>query len=306
MALETVQVRVLTDDITPQPVPGAVVRVFDATGATFITEATTDSLGWANFTLPGTAAPSPTVYQLRFYLVGGSIKSPQNIEVYSPPGDSPTGTNDFGVEAHLRTLPEATDPRLCRVSGVILGPDGRPRPGIDIHFISQFDPLISPPDTVLGERVAARSQRDGSIVVDLWRGACYLATVESHENLQREVEVPDRPAMDIGDLLFPTVVRIDYLPAPAPDFTISVAGTLDITPSATASDFRVLPGNAAEDVTYTTDDPLIATVDIADGTIIRLRGISIGTTQLRATRRDTSIRRIPDTIDGSPVTINVV
>lgn len=305
MALETVTINVATDDIVPVPVPGVVVRVFDGTGTTYITEATTDINGDAQFTLPGDPAPAPIQYQLRFYVVGGSIKSPQLIEVFSPPGDSPTGTNDFGVEAHLRTLPEGTDPRLCRVSGIILGPDGRPRPGIDIHFVFLFNPIVASPDTVLGERVAVRSKRDGSVVVDLWRNACYLATVESHENIQREVEVPDRASINIGDLLFPAVVAVGWLPAPAPGWALSVGGTLDITPTITASDFRVLPGAALEDVLYTTDDPSVASVEVVNLNVIRIRGITAGTTQLRVARLDTSILRTPDGISGVPVQIVV-
>lgn len=305
MALETVTITVSTDDIVPVPVPGVVVRVFDSTGATYITEATTDVNGDAQFTLPGDPAPAPIEYQLRFYVVGGSIKSPQFIEVFSPPADSPTGTNNFGIEAHLRTLPEGTDPRLCRISGIILGPDGRPRPGIDIHFVHLFNPVIASPDTVLGERAVTRSKRDGSVVIDLWRKACYLATVESHENIQREVEVPDRAAMNIGDLLFPVVVDISWVPAPAPDWALSVGGTLDISPTITASNFQVLPGLAVEDVLYATDDPSVATVEVVNLSVIRIRGITAGTTQLRVTRLDTSILRTPDGISGVPVQIVV-
>ncbi len=302
MTLETVRAQVLTDDIVPVAVEGAVVRVFDELGTTFITQATTDVDGWADFTLD--ADDPPLVYQLRFFVVGGSFTSPQMIEAYSPAASSPTGTNDFAISAHMRTLPEAEDSRLCRVSGTVLGADGKPRAGVDVHFIHLFEPVVATPDVVLSERTVARSKRDGSFVIDLWRGSCYHATVESHENIQREVTVPDRAAVNLGDLLFPVVVEVTW--DPAPPWILAVGDVLDITPTVTASNFQVLTGAASDDVEYTVSDLAVADAVVFGEDKVQIRGITSGTTELIVSRRDTSISRTPNAgITGSPASIVV-
>jgi len=303
MALETVVVSAQDDQLTPQPVDGVVVRVFDDTGTTFITEGTTGSYlpGKVMFTLNGDA--SPVSYQLRFYVSGGSVVSPQYIEVYSPAALAPTGANNFLVTATTFVLPQATNPRLCRASGYIYGPNGIPRRGIDIHLIPCFNPLIVDGIGVLGERVAIRTDNTGYASVDLFRFGKYLATVESQENVQREIAVPDRSAVNLNDLLFPVVAVVEF--DPVGPWTLGVGGSLVLVPELVASDFRTLTGTATEDVKYAVDDTSIATVTVETGTLT-LHGLSAGSTTLRVTRKDTSIVRIPDTgIAGGVVSVVV-
>ncbi len=303
MAIETVTILVQDDEVVPSPVDGVTVRVFDATGTTFITSGVTGAVtpGEVDFSLNGD--DPPILYQLRFHINGGSIVSPQQIEVYTPPANSPTGTNNFEVTASLFSLPVAADPRCCRVSGYMRGPDCKPRKGIDIHWIPCFNPLVVDDIGVLGERVATRTDEDGYIQVDLYRDGYYQATVESHENIQRQVLVPDRSSVNVNHLLFPIVVKSEF--SPAGPFVVASGGELEITPTITASDFRVLEGVGAEDVSYTTDDPDIATVAVRNDKIL-LQGVAPGSTTLRVARLDESIVYIPDPgIDGGTVTVTV-
>jgi hypothetical protein len=174
---------------------------------------------------------------------------------------------------------------------------------VDIHFIPCFNPLVVDGIGVLGERVATRTDEDGYISVDLYRDGYYLATVESQENVQREVLVPDRSSVNINHLLFPRVVSVAY--SPAGPFTLAAGAELELTPTITASDFRELEGTGSEDVEYSTDDPSIADVRVgADA--ITLRGLSPGTTTLRVARSDLSIVYIPDPgISGAAITVTV-
>ena len=292
MALETAEVTVQDDQVVPQPVNGVVVRVFDSTGTSFITEATTGVplSGKAQFTLNG-AGPVPVTYQLRFFVNGGSIQSPQYIQVYSPPALAPTGANNFLITASMFTLPPATNPRLCRASGYVWGPDGRVRPGIDIDLIPQFRPLVVDDYGVMGERVSIRSDKTGYLSVDLFRCGIYMVTIESQENYNRTIYVPERSSINIFHLLFPVVTSITY--APAGPWIIAAGSSLTITPTVTANDFRVLTGTASADVDYTTDDPLIASVSVGTDTVT-VKANAPGSTVLRAARRDTSIVYIPD------------
>lgn len=306
MAIETVEISVYTDDVVPVLLDDVVVRVFDEAGATFITSGMTGDVeaGRVQFSLNGEAAPAPTRYQLRFFIEGGSIPSPQYIDVYSPPEDAPTGANNFEITASVAALPNAVDPRLCRASGYIKGPDGRPKRGIDAHFIPCFNPLVVGGVGILGERVAARTDKDGYISIDLYRNAKYLATVESHENIQREVSVPDRSSVNISHLLFPVVVAIEFdVVGP---WEIDSGESLEVVPTVTTSAFVELEAPAAEDVQYTVADRSVATVEISTGKLI-IYGHAVGTTTLTVSRKDASIIYIPDTgIDGGTVTINVV
>lgn len=303
MPLETVEVAVYDDQVVPEEVDGVVVRVFDSTGTTLITEATTGDVlsGKVDLTLDGSG--SGTAYQLRFYLNGGSVQSPQYITVFSPPSAGPApDTNNFEVTAALLNTPTATNPRLCRASGYIWGPDGRPKHGIDLAFIPCFRPLIVDNIGVLGERVNARTDRRGYVQVDLIRDGYYMATVESHENVTRRVAVPDRSNINIMHLLFPIVVSVDLGVASIP---LTVGGAASFSPVVTASDFQVLQGAATEDVQYLVDDPSIASVQV-DMTGLVLNGLSTGTTSLRIVRRDTSIVYLPDPgINGSIIPITV-
>jgi hypothetical protein len=303
MPLETVEIAVLDDTIAAQPVDDVVIRVYDEAGAALITEATSGSLspGRVQLTLNGEVTPER--YQLRFYIAGGRISSPQYIDVYSPPGDAPTGANNFEVEATVFTLPSATNPRLCRASGYIWGPDGRPIRGIDMAFVPLFRPLVVDGFGVLGERVNARTDKDGYIEIDLIRNGMYYATVESQENVQREVCVPDRSSINIMHLLFPIV--IDFATDPAAPLSLATGASLSLTPTITSSDYRVLAGTAPEDVQYAVDDPSVAAVTIEQGRIT-IHGLSAGSTNLRVIRKDETIVYIPDPgINGAIVPITV-
>jgi hypothetical protein len=304
MPLETVRVTINSNELPPQLVDGVTVLVYDATGTTLQTSAVTGAVtpGVVEFSLNGEAVPES--YQLRFGITGGAIVSPQTIEVYSPPAGSPTGTNNFLVTADLFVLPPATEQRLCRASGFVKQANGRARPGIEMQFIPCFNPLVVDGESVLGERVTVRTDVDGYVEVELYRFGQYDVTIESHENLQRQVVVPDRSAVNINTLLFPVVASATF--NPAGPFEVAVGAELEVTPTVTASNFQVLEGTASDDVLYSTADPDIASVATRDGTTLVIRGLAVGVTTLELVRADGSIVYIPDAgINGSSAQITV-
>lgn len=303
MPIETVTITVLSDDVAPAPVDGVNVLVYDSTGTTLQTSGITGSVvtGEVEFSLDGDV--TPIQYQLRFAINGGSIISPQLIEVHSPASGAPTGANNFEITASLFSLPVASDPRLCRASGYIRGPNGAPRKGIDIHFIPCFNPLVVDGVGVLGERIATRTDASGYIQVDLYRDGYYTAMVESHDNVQREVLVPGRSSININHLLFPVVSSISF--TPAGPYALAVGDTIELTPVVTASDFRTLEGVADADVTYSVDDSAIADVRVS-ADVVTITALAPGSTNLTVTRSDLSIVYVPDPgISGGTATITV-
>lgn len=302
MALEVVDILVQTDDIVPVPVDGVSVFVYDSTGTTLITSGVTGTpVGHVQFMLSG--GSSSIDYQLRFFVNGGTIKSPQLIEVFSPPAGSPTGTNNFVVTASLFVLPVAPNTRMCRCSGFVRDASGRPLPGLDMHFLPQFNPLIVDGIAVMGEQVDVRTNKDGYVEFDLYRFGKYQAVVESHENIVRIVAVPNRSSMNIHYMLFPVVVSVSFSPTPS---TVGVGATFTTVPTIIASDFETLTGTALQDVIYTISDPSKAAVT-ADTNNVYITGVSPGVTNLTVTRKDLSIVYIPDAgISGGVVPLTIL
>lgn len=305
MAIELVDI--LVRDVAPpnDPISGVTVFVYDGTGTTLVTSGATDGAGHVQFMLPGTAAPTPTLYQLRTYKQGISSPQPVYIEVFSPAAGSPTGTNNFRIEAAVFVLPQSIDPKLCRLSGYIRWPDGRPKQGIDVHFIHRFNPLIVDGVGVIGERGACRSDKNGYIQIDLYRKGCYRAIVEGHENVGRSVHVPDLSAANINYVLFPRVAGVVF--TPAGPWSLAVGAELEIQVDVQLTSGYTIDGTAPEDVLYSlpSGDPT-ASLQVLDDRII-LRGNAPGTSSLTVTRVDTSLAYDPDTaITGSGTTFTVV
>lgn len=319
MAAETVKFYV-TDQVG-DPILGVLVRVFDAAGAVFQTQDITVDVGGdavAEVTLDG---DDPAIeYTIRMSKTGvafdgsqgDSSKSPQLIEVWTPAGSSPTGTNDFDLVGETFTLPTATDSRLCRASAFFKDATGRPLAGLDIFLINNFKPAIVDGFGILGSKVELRTDADGYAQVDLYRCGEYRAMVQSIQAAEmddtgaivfdREIVVPDRSSISLVDLLFPVVKEITWSPT---SVSLAVDGTLELTPSVVASDYRVLTGTASEDVLYEIEDPTIASLSVEADKLV-ITGLSAGTTQLVATRLDQTVVFIPAAdIVGSPLSITV-
>lgn len=290
MAYEQVDIFVEEAGKPGVPVPGVLVRVYDATGATLFSESTTDESGAAGFLL------SDQEYSLRFYKFQVGFIQPQRILVES----GGTALNAFTVEATVLDKPLAVDARLCRCSGYFRDVTGAPRPHLDIHFIGTFRPLLLDDALVMDERRVLKTDKDGFGCIDLIRGACYSVTIEAWEGEQRLIRVPDAPCANLPDVLFPVVDSIDVAPV-----AIAVGAEQEITPDVLDSAGIPIEGTAKNDIVWSVADPAIAQLTIGVDTLT-IKGLSTGTTELLAVRRDSSIVRIPDSgIDGSPVNITV-
>lgn len=319
MAAETVKFY-LTDQNT-DPILGVLVRVFNEAGDTFITQDTTVDVAGdavAEVTLDGDDPPNK--YTIRMSKTGvafdGSLgddsKSPQSIEIYSPPANAPTGKNDFDIQGETFTMPVATDPRLCRASGFFKDAAGRPLVGLDMSFMNQFKPAIVDGYGVLGSKIQLRTDQDGYAQLDMYRNGEYRAIVESIQAAEadttgaiifdREIVVPDRSSANLVDLLFPVVKEITWDPA---SVSLAAGATLELTPTVVASDYRTLEGSACGDVLYEITDTDVALVSVEADKLV-ITGVAAGTTELTATRRDQSVVFIPYSgITGSPLTITV-
>lgn len=294
MTIGSVDIQVIDDTTLRTSIEGVVVRIFDATNTHYITQAITGPNGIAAFSLV-----IPGVYYVRFFKDKVSFNQPQILTALDQ------ALNSFSVMGHVYSPPESTNPRLCRCSGFFKQPDNSAAVNHDIHFIPKFDPLLLEGNAMLTERLAQRTDGQGYVQVDLVRFGQYEVTVEGLEDQQRVITIPDLPSVNLCDLLFSVVERIEFDP-PGP-WNIAVGSDNDFIIGVTVytSDGRTLPGTAMMDVQWATGDVSVASVMPTDKTIV-LRGLKPGTTTLCPIRWNQSIIRIPNTpIQGTPVDINV-
>jgi len=311
MAVETV--KIYTVDEADQALVGVLVRFYDVTGTTLqaqVVSALVGSDAIAETTLSGAAAPTPTEYMIRLSKIGvgfdGSLgddsKTPQLIEVYSPPAGAPTGKNDFTVQGQTFTRPAALDPRLCRASGFIHDLRGLPLQHATITINPYADPIIVDGFLVSNRPVHLKSNADGYYVVDLYRTATLTFVVEGMEHEPRVVEVPDAPSVNLPDLLFPVVASIVFTPT---SISLAPGGSQAVTAVVKSSVGVKLTGVAHEDVTYESSDPDVVSVSVQSDQIV-VTGIAAGSATVTAVRTDTTISSIPSpSIVYTPLPITV-
>lgn len=291
MSFEPVDVRVVNP--LGDPLEGVLVKIYDPTGATFYTQATTGVDGIASLLL------ETLNYTMRFYKFQVGFSQPQHFTVLEAPA-----TNAFEVEAIPFVLPLATDPRLCRCSGFFRDLDGSPKQFLDIHFISKFDPILLDDAAVISEERHMRTDEKGYGQIDLIRCAEYSARVESIDgNWLRCIRVPDLPSCNLPDLLLPIVERVVLTP-PGP-YALAVGEELVVAVEVYDSAGVQLEGAAVDDVDWRSSNGDILRVSPTQTTVV-LRGNAVGSAQVLATRKNASIIKIPNLpIVGQPVNVVV-
>lgn len=304
-----VSVRVYSVDELSAALAGVLVQVYDNLGV-FVTQNTTALVGgeaYATFTLNGDNPAED--YTIRMSMVGVAFdgllgddsKSPQAIEVYDPPAAAPvTGTNYFTVQGQTFTRPVSTNPRLCRASGFFKDASGRARTHLDIKFIPQFDPLVVDGDAVVGYQTQGTTDDDGYFQVDLYRDGEYQVIVEALDDIPRDITVPDASSVNLVHLLFPAVQSVVFAPATA---AVAVDAYVDITLTITATSGVILDPTDG-DVTFTSGDTDIATVQLLTTGVLRIMGRTAGATTVTATATDTTIVTIP-AIPDSTIAVTV-
>ncbi len=286
-SFELITFTITDDNPEKTPVEGVVVRIFDSTGVSFITQGTSDAQGQLQLTLL-----APVSYQVRFFKPKFSLPAVQNIDVLEAP--VAPQTNDFLITGHVFKPPEAVHPRLCRCSGFFRYPNGAPAPNHDIQFIARFNPLLFEGDAMLKERVNKRTDERGYIEIDLVRCGMYDVTVEGFEDQLRCITIPEYPSSNLPDLLFPVIERVELEPPGPYNVAVGATNEIEITPTVWASSGRKLPGTALVDVQWRVSDTNVASVAVTNDKLF-LRGLAPGAAQLLAVRADASIVRIPNT-----------
>jgi len=261
------------------PLAGVLVRIYNQAGSVIFTESTTDADGHAGFLLDDIQA-----YQVRSYKFQVSFQNPQ----FFQPSQEP---NIFDLVGTVLGRSIATDPRLCRASGIFRRPNGAAAPNVDIQFTPKFKPVVLEGSAVVTPKLSVRTDRMGFVELDLIRFGEYDVVVQGMEDIYQTIWVPDSPWVNLPDLILPVVDTVDF--APAGPFALTMGTDLIVTPTVRSSDFNVLDGAALNDVLWASSDPEVALVQ-ASQTSLLLRPLTPGSCSITATRKNTSIIRYPD------------
>lgn len=218
----------------------------------------------------------------------------------------------FDTFVNLSSLPVATSAAFCRCSGFFVDSFGRPARGATLTFSESDFPQLLPlggPTGSIGVRpgfLSAVTDSDGWVSVDLLRSAKYYVTMAGYENTSWEVSVPDLSFAPIPDVLFPTVVRLEYaqsgntlLPTSAP--TLAVATGEEVTLTLVTQYRSGARATGAVGISTSSSDANILEVSLTGDSIV-VKGIAAGTATVEVTRSETqaSNKAIPEgTLQGT-------
>lgn len=284
-------VNIYLTDQNSVPISSAVVRFFDATGAAMVTQGFTDVDGLVSVLLPS------GILEIRCYKFAVDFGTPVDITILE--GQN----NTFDLNGEVITGPVTLDSRLCMSYGYFRKESGAPAANVDIHFIAKFDPLLLDGSAVMPSRVATRTNDNGYAQMPLIRNGMYDVMVQGDRDMLRLITVPDQANVNLPDLLFPVVQRVEF--SVDTPWSIAIGASLEVTPTVYLSDGNVLTGTALSDVNWSvTDDTIVGLVK--DSVLLTFQGLAAGIVELEVERADYTIIRIPDSpIVGQPVTITV-
>jgi len=202
---------------------------------------------------------------------------------------------------------EAKDARLCRASGYFRRIDGMPLSGLVLNITPEFRPFVLDGSAVIPEAFQIQTNGDGFLYLDLIRHAKYAVQIEGTFGITRSITIPDRTSVNLPELLFPRLSRVEY--QGEQPIRLRVGQTIDLR-------FRVFFTDGREDthirqnVHWTTGDVAVARIGVGSSEHITLCGVTPGETVVIANRKrmangDPSVY-YPDTpVHGSPIPVHV-
>ena len=292
-------VAVATDDTIPVAVPDVRVRVFTDVGV-FITELLTDASGEAEVVLDG--APDPgQPYLIRLLKQGWVFPNGPNQSISVMDPLVVPNTNTFDVVATTPTIPESSNPEMCRLSGYLASVSGAPMKNLTLRFTPRFevpDARVSgfpfPGDPTVVDRLqmfgeaSVTTDADGYAEIELPRGAVF--DVHHHGYVlpaittYAQVYTPDRAGAKLEDVLFPYVAAVEF---DVLDVTLTGEGdTQEIVLTVLGSNDQLIEGKQSLDclVEFLSLNESVATAEVnADGRLV-ITAVGTGTTVVVASR----------------------
>lgn len=293
MAVAT-NIYIFDDSLTPEPVNGVVVNVYNSTTFALVASATSNSAGRAAFSLPGSTSPG-TTYEVRLFKLGVIFSNPLFIQVIEPV----VSNNDFNVTGILLTLETATDPRCCRCTGRFLDYSNRPVPNILVRILAQAItngqiPKIVDGNLISPEAMNLRTDENGFIKVDLLQGAKYWIMFSGEDDNVVQITIPTRSSINLIDVMYPQPVLFEWDQAAAPGNTISLATNTQtlINGALTFSDYSVITSGFSSWLVFTSSDDSVANLGSND-TGLNICTLSPGITTISVAASPLLPSRVP-------------
>ncbi len=335
-----IAVNIFVEDttISPAPIAGVVINVYNATTLALVATGTSDVDGETALLLPGAASPG-TSYEVRLYKAGVLFTNPHLIAVLEPLVGP--ATNDFDITGTLQTLPVATDPRMCRCTGQFINFSGTPVQNTVVRIIAVMGtgsmtkmPIVSLPPALTipppllpsllsgfqvpkvldGKMVSVgemeiRTDLNGKAIIDLIRGGMYYVTFAGEEDVVWPIIVPDRSSVNLNDLIHPQPVSLewDQTDAPGDAFTLAVGETATVDFSVLFSNYQEYACDLGNIIQFTNSDGTVADLFYDPAGRVQLTGRVAGTLEVTVSVQPNMVpARLPDySITAAPLSVTV-
>lgn len=269
------------DSLASNPIVGAVVSVLDTATLIEVAQGVTSPLGKASFLLPGSASPG-TPYEVRVYKLGVRFLNPFQILVEEPA----VTTNAFDVTGTALSIPASTDPRTCRCTGRFMNFSNLPIAGATVRIMALAYPGSQVPKTVDGNLISAETMEthtdsDGKISLDLLRNGEYRITFSGEDDVIWRIKVPDRPSMNLIDMIHPQPFGIvwDQTQAPGNAVSLNVGVSKQVDFTLTLTDYNTVTDEATNYVKIMNSDASIIDVSVFHNQVF-ISAKSPGTAQI--------------------------
>jgi hypothetical protein len=196
-------ITIYCQDADLDPVDDVLVRLYTALGVLLTSGTTGEGANEDGEVILTVAAAGSYVARFSMADPGYAIVSPQSVVVVAD-GD------DYTIDVVLFERPQATDPRLCRVSGFV-----QDLAGNDLRSALLQVEIASPPILLSGAVIYPSTFRrytteTGYVVFDLVREQTYR--IKAGDTVYEDLLVPDSAAVDLADLLYPIPISVTFTP----------------------------------------------------------------------------------------------
>lgn len=287
-----VDIYVTDESVSPLPLQGVQVGIFNPSTHVLVASATTDVEGLAAFLLPGSASPG-TSYEVRFYKLGVNFHGLQTIQVLEPA----TSVNRFDhTGADSNVLPLSGSPNLCCCTGVFTDPRGLPMANKSIRFsargntIDRTPKVWDIPSKMVGtDFFEVMTDANGRVSVNLIRSTYMLVTWGGDGDQVWCIHVPDRDSVNLIDLIHPFPATLDWDDTLAPGNAVSLANqaSVEIPITLTKTDYTDDDTNLSALFDFENSDGAVveATYDDNRGLFV-IRGLAVGSATITPVLKD--------------------
>ena len=253
--------------------------------------------GTANILLP------VDTYEVRAFHFGADFGPPrvvtlleEAVEAAGPP------INTYYLYGARFKDTDSLDPAICMAHGYFRTAGGYPAKGLSLQLTAHFTPLLVDGAAMVPNKILARTNDKGWMMVPLLRGGIYHAVVEGAEDTVRTIYVPDARSWSLPNILYPRIDRVVITPA-APSITLRVGQQLAFAAELYSTDGRKLSNLTDEARWVMTGTSAALEVQQAS---FSLRGLGVGVSTLSVDRTDSSVPSLPYVpVGNTPITVTV-